>query len=450
MKKIRLLFITLFLFLLILPLFAQQDDAFALRRQEIMKEMDGGVAFLFSQSTRERLDKHFYYLTGIKEPGVTLVLIPDRPVQELLFNRTGTWDYAEKSNSAEAYKSDELQRRIFTFVRGMDKAFVPFNALESLSEHNRLVSMIPTLKNVNELIFTMRVHKNENEIDILKQACEVTAQGLNDVYRAIEPGLTEKDLAAIMEYGFARRGSEGSSFLQAASGPNSVNIHFGATDRILKDGDIIVFDVGAYWEEYTADISRTVPVSGRFTKEQREIYEIVLNAQKEGIKCMMPGRNQLDAKKAAEDALIDGLFELGLVLDKESEWQRRFFIQHGFYHFIGLDVHDVWYDYIRDPSEKLYEPGMVMTFEPGLYFPEGRLDSVPRRLGRIVKEEEFKSFADKIRPVYKKYVHIGVRIEDDILITEDGNTILTASVPKEIADIEKMMRDKSPHNRFKF
>jgi len=450
MKKIRLLFITLFLFLLILPLFAQQDDAFALRRQEIMKKMDGGVAFLFSQSTRERLDRHFYYLTGIKEPGVTLVLIPDRPVQELLFNRTGTWDYAENSNSAEAYKSDELQRRIFAFVRGMDKAFVPFNALESLSEYNRLVSMIPTLKNVNELIFTMRVHKNENEIDILKQACEVTAQGLNDVYRAIEPGLTEKDLAAIMEYGFARRGSKGSSFLQAASGPNSVNIHFGATDRILKDGDIIVFDVGAYWEEYTADISRTVPVSGRFTKEQREIYEIVLNAQKEGIKCMMPGRNQLDAKKAAEDALIDGLYELGLVLDKESEWQRRFFIQHGFYHFIGLDVHDVWYDYIRDRSEKLYEPGMVMTFEPGLYFPEGRLDSTPRRLGRMVKEEEFKAFADKIRPVYNKYVHIGVRIEDDILITEDGNTILTASVPKEIADIEKMMRDKSPHNRFKF
>ena len=106
-------------------------------------------------------------------------------------------------------------------------------------------------------------------------------------------------------------------------------------------------------------------------------------------------------------------------------------------------MHDVWYDYIRDRSEKLYEPGMIMTMEPGLYFPEGRLDKLPRGWDRakIVTEEEFKAFADKIRPIYNKYVNIGVRIEDDVLITKDGNLILTSKVPKEIADIEKMMNE---------
>jgi len=303
---------------------------------------------------------------------------------------------------------------------------------------------------MNPIIVNQRVIKDNYEIEILKRACEITAESLNDVFKAVEPGLQERDLALILEYGYARHRSPGKSFLQAASGPNSTNIHFGATDRILKKGDIIVFDVGAYWDEYTSDISRTVPVSGKFTKEQKEIYQVVLNSQKAAIEGMVPGGKLLDVQKVAEDVLIDGLVQLALVLDKKCEWQRKFFIQHGYYHFIGLDVHDVWYDYRRDIDDKVYEPGMIMTMEPGLYFPEGRLDSRPRRIRDLVTEEEFKTFADQIRPLYDRYVHMGVRIEDDVLITKDGNEVLTTRVPKEIKDIEKLMKKKSPHNQFDF
>jgi len=164
---------------------------------------------------------------------------------------------------------------------------------------------------------------------------------------------------------------------------------------------------------------------------------------------MVPGKRLREVQQIAENTLIDGLYELGLVLDKNNPTQRRFFIAHGYYHFIGLDVHDVWYDYNYDEST-VYEPGMVMTMEPGLYFPEDKLDISKGPYSRLSNDEDFKAFIEKIRPVYNKYINIGVRIEDDILVTKEGNIILTKAVPKEIVDIEKMMKEKSPHNKFEF
>ena len=156
---------------------------------------------------------------------------------------------------------------------------------------------------------------------------------------------------------------------------------------------------------------------------------------------MQPGVLLSDVRQRAQDVLIEGLAELGLVLDTENEAQRNFFIAHGYYHFIGLDVHDVWYVYSRLPGVKAYEPGMIMTMEPGLYFPEDRLD---RALGRAGDDADFRAFLEAISPVYEKYVNIGVRIEDDVLITATGNEILTAAVPKEIDEIEAMMAEPSP------
>jgi len=425
-----------------------QEEMYAARRQELLNSMDGGFAVLFSDAAPGQFNKSFFYLTGMKDPGAALALIPGGDVEEVLFTGSGEWSYTSGTPSARAHRWEELPMRLSSYAQGRETAHVSFRSLEALPEAGRALSGVSTLKNIDNAIAEMRAIKDGYEIEFLRRACQVTAEGLNDAFRAVEAGMQEEDLSVLLEFGFKMRKSPGYSFLQAASGPNATNVHFGAGERQLEDGDVIVFDVGALWKDYTADISRTIPVSGRFTKEQGEIYTVVLNSQKAAIRLMKPGARMSDVRQAAEDELIDGLHELGLVLDREDQAQRRFFIAHGYYHFIGLDIHDVWSEFSRSSGEKVYEPGMIMTMEPGLYFPEDRLDSVLARLGSGEEESELRAFIETIRPVYEKYVDIGVRIEDDVLITDGGNEVLTAGVPKEIDEIEKMMAEASPIRRF--
>ena len=426
-----------------------QEDMYAARRGALLGSMDGGFAVLFSDASAGQFDKAFYYLTGLKTPGAALALFPGREVEEVLFNASGEWDYAARTPAARAHPMEEFSARLSAYGRGLNTAYVSFQDLPRLAEVGRGLGRLSTLENVDATIAAMRVIKDENEIEFLRRACQITAEGLNDVFMAVEAGMQEEDLSVLLEFGFKRRKSPGYSFLQAASGPNATNVHFGAGERVLEDGDVIVFDVGAVWEDYTADISRTIPVSGEFSREQREIYTVVLNSQKAAIRLMRPGALMSDVRAAAEEALIDGLSELGLVLDKENQAQRRFFIAHGYYHFIGLDIHDVWSEFSRSSGEKVYEPGMVMTMEPGLYFPADRLDSILDRLGNSPEEAELRAFIEEIRPTYEKYIDIGVRIEDDVLITDTGNEVLTAAVPKEISEIEAMMRRESPFPRLR-
>ncbi|MFC2132941.1 M24 family metallopeptidase [Bacteroidota bacterium] len=319
MRLTKLVCSLLVLFLFSGQSFSQYDDVYAKRRVELLKEIDGGVIILSSYTSADRLNKDFYYLTGIDEPGATLFIISEGNINQILFNRNGNWSYADKSSKSEVYKSEEINRYLNRFISGQQELYVSFKNIGIVSELGRGLSGVESIKNIDPFIVRMRIYKDETEIDILKKACLITAQGLNDTYKAIEPGLKEKDLKTFMEYGFERRESPGISFLQAASGPNSTNIHFGAGERILENGDMIVFDVGAYWDKYTADISRSVPVSGKFNREQKEIYQLVLNAQKAAIEHMVPGQKIMHVHKIAEDVLIDGLFKLGLVLDKSKE-----------------------------------------------------------------------------------------------------------------------------------
>ena len=348
---------------------------------------------------------------------------------------------AQLSSTLRSLAMSDRAKRVFLPFSDLDFLSRTFGATNPLAQSEAILNVDPTL-------LEMRLTKDIDEIQALREAIDLTAEALNEAFRAAEPGFREVDLAAILRYGFNKRETK-DSFLQAASGPNSTNVHFGATARALATGDLVVFDVGAYIRGYTSDISRTIPANGRFSKEQRALYELVLEAQKEGCRKLVTGVSFKAVQDEVENVLMAGLEKLGLVTDVKSPWQRRLYIQHGFGHGIGLDVHDAWSWHSPRLDKVAMAPGMVMTMEPGLYFPEVRFDVFLDALKGKVPDAELAAFREKVGPLYKKYAGMGVRIEDDVLITDGGNEILSSRVPKEIADIEKLMREKSPHNLLK-
>jgi len=454
------------------------------RRTRLMENYPNSLMIIPSQfmsrlGLRENLN--FFYLTGLREPETWLVLetttevsrtILFRPQQRrpdtsgagagpaVNLNEGKEFSRLEKSSPRNQIKEDlelivkpleEFSPYLRSTISQPRRLYFPFSALDFLAQTFGLaqpLSQAEALYNLDPILSEMRLTKDDDEIQALREAIDLTAEALNEAYRAVEPGMREIDLAAIIKYIFNRKETR-ESFLQVASGPNSTHVHFGATSRSMKAGDLIVFDAGVYIRGYTSDISRTIPVSGRFTKEQREIYELVLRAQKEGCRRLVAGVTFKAVQDEVEKILMVGLEKLGLVTDINSLWQRRLYIQHGFGHAIGLEVHDVWSWHGPRLDKINMKPGMVMTMEPGLYFPEKRLETYLESLNGKVPEAEIEAFRNKVAPVYARYAGFGVRIEDDILITEDGNEILSVRVPKEIAEIERLMREKSLHNLIK-
>lgn len=464
---------------------AAKPPAFAARRAKLMEIRKDGLIIIPSQQKGRdgamRDSLNFLYLTGLKEADSVLVLNPAGSPRETLFRRPAGGPGARGSSGSgmagsgaatgpgsgnaarqEAAGQDkgiaerpttELSMALMNALRSgqAEQVFLPFSDFDFLTR--AFSGMNPlgqseTLLNIDPTLAEMRLAKDAGEIAALREAIDLTAEALNEAYRAAEPGMREIDLAAILRYAFDRRETE-DSFLQAASGPNSTSVHFGATTRKLEAGDLIVFDVGCWIGGYTSDISRTIPANGKFTKEQSDLYALVLEAQKHGCRGLVPGVTFKAVQTEVEDILMAGLEKLGLVTDVESPWQRRLCIQHGFGHGIGLEVHDVWSWHSPRLDEVKMAPGMVMTMEPGLYFPEVRFEAFLGGLKGKVPEAEIAVFREKVGPVYKKYAGMGVRIEDDVLITETGNEMLSGRVPKEIADIEKMMREKSAFNLMK-
>ena len=185
---------------------------------------------------------------------------------------------------------------------------------------------------------------------------------------------------------------------------------------------MIVLDIGAIKGHYRADITVSFTISGNFTEEQQTIYDIVYKALDTAVRGMVKGNFHALVERKAADIIIDELYKLGLVTNKTCPMQRAFWIQHGFGHHIGLDTHDVWYDYLRmvPDDRRVYIPGMIMTIEPAIYLPQGGLDARPLRLRKLASEEEFMAFANQIRAVYQKYEGFAVRLEECILIKDDG------------------------------
>jgi len=438
---------------------AANAPAVAARRAKLMEIHKDAVIIIPSQYRARqgmRDNLNFLYLTGLQEAEAVLVLDPGGSPNETLFRRStggqgaqGSMGGMGGSDKGLAEKPiDQLSFALRDMIPRTKRVLLPFSDLDFINRAftgSNPLSQAEAIGNLDPALLEMRMTKDASEIATLREAIDLTAEAMNEAYRAAEPGLREVDLSAIIRYAFNKRETK-ESFLQAASGPNSTNVHFGATARPLASGDLVVFDVGAYIRGYTSDISRTIPANGRFTKEQRALYSLVLEAQKEGCRGLVPGVTFKAVQDKVENILMAGLEKLGLVTDVKSPWQRRLYIQHGFGHGIGLDVHDAWSWHSQRLDKLAMAPGMVMTMEPGLYFPEVRFDAFLDALKGKVPDAELEAFRTKVGPIYKQYAGMGVRIEDDVLITATGNEILSSRVPKEIAEVEKLMREKSPHN----
>jgi Xaa-Pro aminopeptidase len=392
-----------------------------------------------------RQESNFLYLTGCSEPQSYLLLCPDgiridsvTTVKEIFFIRPKTRSAAGESLGLDGAKSELGFTTVManTDLRGFAKKALagkkilyyppsmPDLAYDPLMEKRFIVSrevrtelqaMYPELeiKSLASVVAELRSVKSPRELELLQKAIDATAVAHLEAMKSCQPDMYEYEIQAVIEYCFAKNGSAYPGFPTiVGSGPNSCVLHYEANRRQMKNGDVVVMDIGAEYEGYSADITRTVPVNGTFSAPQRELYGIVLRAQTESIKEFKPGGSSMTASQVAYDVIADGLIKLGIIKDKQDA---RKYYMHGLSHHIGLDVHD------PGPYGKPYAPGMILTDEPGIYIPEGS-------------------------PCDKKYWNIGIRIEDDVLITADGNRVLSAGAPKTIEEIETLMKKQGLGN----
>jgi Xaa-Pro aminopeptidase len=369
---------------------------------------------------RYRQESNFLYLTGLKSPGNYIILsalsviIDGKPVRSLIFlNNPGDSTGIRLAGDEiilPAKRFSEIFRSILPGIKTLylsapDLSFVNdwVNDKKIFLDKNvkkELEQQFPGLKvkNALPLFGKFREIKSNAELELMRKAMELTGKGLERAFINCAPGKFEYELQADIEYEMIRGGAEYTGFPSiVGSGLNSLILHYDDNNRQMNAGDVVVMDVGAEYAGYSADITRTIPVSGKFTPAQKEIYETVLRAQKAIIGSIRAGVPMRDLDSKAKEVLTQAGYKK--------------YIQHGVSHPVGIDVHDIW-------ASDTLKSGMVVTVEPGLYIPAD---------------------ADSIAEEYRGF---GIRIEDDVLVTDSGCEVLTKAVPKEISDIEQIMRKK--------
>jgi Xaa-Pro aminopeptidase len=448
-------------------------ESFEGRRQLLTDSL--GSAYVILRSADQgsfnrhefRPNNYFYYLTAYAARGSYAILssdvsrsftlsVPPQSIRTLIYEGGET----SKEELMEQYSPDrvlnyrEIRAEIDSIVKSgatiyMDRSDRTFYTdLQRMAGENGS----PDIRHIGELVDPMRVVKNAWEVERIQKACNITAMALTRVMRECEPDRYEFEMEALIEHTFLEYGSAMPGFNSiVGSGPNSTILHYEPNTRLMENGDLLLMDIGAEYGYYTADITRTIPVSGKFTEEQRRIYQLVLDAQLAAIEQMKPGNMYMDGHMAAKEVIVEGLTELGLMTDPDSPWQIKFYILYPSSHYLGLDVHDVgemggsFSQFMNQtPQEsmesRVLEPGMVLTIEPGLYFREKGLEQLYEIFSDETDSIEIAQFIKEVGPIYEQYVNIGVRIEDDILITTGGNINLSRYAPKEIEDIEQIMR----------
>jgi Xaa-Pro aminopeptidase len=279
-----------------------------------------------------------------------------------------------------------------------------------------------TIIDAGEIIHEMRVKKSKEEVELIQKAVEITADAHCAAMKAVKPGMYEYELEAIINYTYRQNGAIGPAYPPIiASGPNAIYLHYDANNRQIQEGDLVLMDTGAEYGYYDADVTRTIPANGRFSDEQKTIYNIVLEAQLRVIESIKPGNSYENYNQTANRAITEGLMRVGLLqgdVEKliESKEYMKFYM-HSAGHWIGLDTHDVGKYKIKGKS-RTFEPGMIITPDTAVYIGE------------------------KTEDVDPKYWNIGIRIEDDALVTETGCEILSADIPKTVEEIERFIRER--------
>jgi Xaa-Pro aminopeptidase len=394
-----------------------------------------------------RQDSDFFYLTGFGEPEAVAVLIPGRQQAEyVLFVRDRdpareTWDgrRAGPAGATRIYGADDAfpfadmdeilpgliegRARVF-YTMGMyadfDARVVGWvNGLRAQSQRGRHPPQ--EFVALDHVLHDMRLFKSTAELDLMRESARIAGRAHVRAMRTCRPGMSEYEIMAELVHEFRLHNADTSYQPIVGGGANTCILHYRENDQKLADGDLLLVDAGCEYQCYASDITRTYPVNGRFTPEQRAIYDIVLEANLAAIAKVRPGNHWNDPHDAAVRVVTQGLVKLGLLTGRvasleKDEAYRRFFM-HRTGHWLGMDVHDVG-DYKVGDEWRVLEPGMVMTIEPGIYIPAG------------------------MRGVPKRFHNIGIRIEDDVAVTRGGCEVLTSRVPKAARDIESLMAGK--------
>ncbi len=427
---------------------------FTRRRKQLMRMMGpGSIAILPTNPEQSRNrdvdfpfrpDSDFYYLSGFAEPEAVVVLVPGREHGEyLLFcrdrdpemeiwngRRAGPEGAVGTFGADDAFPISDIDDILPGLMESCDRVFYTMGSAPEFDK--RVIDWVNRIRkqsragkhapdefiSLEHFLHDMRLYKSRGEVKLMRQAANIAARAHKRAMRACQPGIMEYQLEAEFLHEFRKAGGEPAYPSIVGGGANACILHYTENNAELRDGDLVLIDAGMEYQCYASDITRSFPVNGRFSEAQRSIYELVLDAQLAAIEEVYPGNSWNAPHEAAVKVLTKGLLKLGLLKGRlagliKDEAYRRFYM-HRTGHWLGMDVHDVG-DYKVGDKWRVLEPGMVLTVEPGLYIPAGS-KGVPRT-----------------------WWNIGVRIEDDVLVTRGGYDVLSKAVPKQVDEIEALM-----------
>lgn len=434
-------------------------NEFQRRRKRLMQAMGkDSIAILPNSPVRQRNrdvehpyrpDSDFYYLTGFAEPESVAVLVPGRSHGEYIIfcrerdpemetwhgRRVGLEGAMERHGADDAFPIGDIDEILPGLLENRERVFYTMGCDSDFD--NQVMAWIKLLRqksragvhapgefvSLDHILHDMRLYKSAAEVKAMRTAAQISARAHCRAMQSCKPGMMEYQIEAELLHEFMTAGAREPAYPSiVGGGDNGCILHYTENESPLRDGDLLLIDAGAEYDYYAADITRTFPVNGVFSKSQRQLYELVLKAQYAAIKQVKPGKHWNHPHEAVVKVLTEGLLELGLLKGKlntliKNEGYRKFYM-HRTGHWLGMDVHDVG-DYKVGDEWRVLEPGMAMTIEPGLYIPAGT------------------------KGVAKKWWNIGIRIEDDVLVTKDGCEVLTKDVPKEPDEIEALMAGRA-------